>query len=80
MLTSWHFGAGQDILGQIYVFLTKNRWKREQVSFEFVTKEVIVSHLDISNVDIIYKFRLFATNLKKKKKKWKSHFGFLWRN
>ena len=30
--------------------------------FEFVTEQEIVSHLDISNVDIIYKFRSFVTN------------------
>ena len=66
MLTSWHFGAGQDILGKNTCFLTKTRWKRGKMIFEFVTKQGIVSHLDISNVDIIYKFRLFVTN----KKKW----------
>ena len=40
--------------------------------FGFVTEQGIVSHLDISNVDI-YKFKLFVTN----KKKWKSYFGLL---
>ena len=43
--------------------------------FEFVTEQGIVSHLDIWNVDITYKVRLFVTN----KKKWKSDFGLLWR-
>ena len=43
--------------------------------FGFVTEQEIVSHLDISNVDIIYKFKLFVTN----KKKWKSYFDLLWR-
>ena len=64
MLTSWQFGAGQDILGKKKknTFLTKYRWKREKKIFEFMTKQGIVSHLDISNVDIIYKFRLFVTN------------------
>ena len=33
--------------------------------FGFVTEQGIVSHLDISNVDIIYKFKLFITNKKK---------------
>ena len=37
--------------------------------FEFMTGQGIGSHLDISNVDIIYKFRLFVTN----KKKWKCY-------
>ena len=32
------------------------------VIFEFVTEQGIGSHLDIENVDIIYKFRLFVTN------------------
>ena len=41
--------------------------------FEFVTEQGIVSHLDISNVDIIYKVKLVVTN----KKKWKSDFGLL---
>ena len=45
----------------------KTRWKRGKMIFYFVTEQGIVSHLDISNVDIIYKFRLFVTN----KKKWK---------
>ena len=43
--------------------------------FKFVTEQGIVSHLDISYVDIIYKFRLFVTN----KKNWKIYFGLLWR-
>ena len=64
VLTRWHFGAGQDILGKKKqtCFLKKYRWKREKVIFEFVTEQRIVSHLDISNVDIIYKFRLFVSN------------------
>ena len=57
VLTSWHFGAGQDILGQKNIFLTKTRWKRVKVIFEFVAEQEIVSHLDISNVDVMYKFR-----------------------
>ena len=44
----------------------KNRWKRGKVIFDFVTEQGIVSHLDISNADIIYKFKLFVTD----KKKW----------
>ena len=35
----------------------------------------IVSHLDILNVDIIYKFRLFVSN----KEQWKSDFEHLLR-
>ena len=40
-----------------------------------MTEQGIVSHLDISYVDIIYKFRLFVTN----KNNWKIYFGLLWR-
>ena len=75
MLTSWHFGAGQDILGQKNTFFNEKSLKTGKVICEFVTEQGIVSHLDISNVDIIYKVRLFVTN----KKKWKSDFGLLWR-
>ena len=61
MLTSWHFGEGQDILGQKKIFNEKSL-KTEKEIFKFMTEHGIVSHLDISNVDIIYKFRLFVTN------------------
>ena len=73
MLTSCHFGAGQYILGEkkTNMFFMKNRWKREKWFFEFVTEQGIASHLDISNIDIIYKIRLFVTN----KKKWKKLFS-----
>ena len=41
--------------------------------FKFVTEQVIVSHLDISNVDFNYKLRLYVTNANK----WKIYFGLL---
>ena len=42
--------------------------KTGKMIFEFMTKQGIVSHLDISNVDIIYKFRLFVTIWRKMEK------------
>ena len=36
--------------------------------FEFVTEQGIVSHLYISNVDIVYKFRLFFRKRKEMEK------------
>ena len=58
MLTSWHVGAGEDILDKktcfFFFFFNENRWNRGKMIFEFVTEQGIVSHLDISNVDIIY--------------------------
>ena len=62
MLTSWQFGAGQDILGQKKHVSNEKSLKTGKMVFEFMTKQGIVSHLDISDVDIIYKFTLFVTN------------------
>ena len=50
------------MLGQKNMFLMKNRWKPEKVIFELMTEQGIVSHLDISNADMIYKFTSFATH------------------
>ena len=44
------------------MFLNEKSLKTGKVIFEFVTERGIVSHLDISNVGIIYKFRLFVAN------------------
>ena len=74
MLISWHIGAGQDILDkkkQQHCFNEKSLKKGEKGIFKFMTEQGIVSHLDISNVDIIYKFRLFV----KIEEQWKSQFG-----
>ena len=37
MLTSWHFGAGGDILGQKHAFLTK---KSEKLELPYETVEI----------------------------------------
>ena len=74
MLTSWHFGAGQDILGQKSFFSMETRWKRENVIFEFLAEQGIVSHLNISNVDIIYNSDKLLQSIKKKKEKKKKSF------
>ena len=45
MLTSWHFGAGRESLGQNYVLIKKSlKTGKKKKNFKFVTKKRIFSY------------------------------------
>ena len=53
MLTNWHFGASQDMLRKknMFFFFNEKSLNTGKSDFKCVTKQGIVSHLYIPNVD-----------------------------